>query len=84
MQQTQLAEMAQRGQALAMISCTHCQHTLPINPTTLSAPAPQSQLAINCPMCTVGLVSFVQDNKHAFWGCGSCGNTWPTKEAVTA
>lgn len=79
-----ITNMQRNGQAFAMMACPICQHTFPINPTTLLAPRQNVDNALPCPACTDGLISLIHGNKKTYWGCGTCGNIWQTSADLTA
>ncbi|KAB1231262.1 hypothetical protein [Chryseobacterium viscerum] len=74
----------QRGQRLIMTDCPQCYKHIPINPADLLSMEAQkdgdkknSQLdGADCPVCTDGIVSYIDDGNKKFWGCGECGNVW--------
>ena len=44
-----------------------------------------SELTLRCPeqACT-GWVCWIDDGDEKFWGCGECGNVWPTRDELNA
>lgn len=38
---------------------------------------------VPCPICDSGWVCEVEDEPgKTFWGCGDCGNVWPTRDVL--
>jgi hypothetical protein len=77
-----LTNMAKQGQQFAMISCPTCHESAPINPVTLLPPSNQPVEHLPCPLCKDGFVVFVEVLADSFWGCGTCGNVWQSKELI--
>ncbi|MDM1368889.1 hypothetical protein [Myroides marinus] len=79
----------QKGQKLVMLECPECFKVVPINPSALLAKVSQKDNdtkqqydGIDCPICLDGIVSYVDDNKEVFWGCGECGMTWTSESEI--
>ncbi len=65
-----------------MTDCSICYNSIPVVPTGLMAATKEtkSEVAIKCPICGDGIVSYIDDESEKFWGCGECGNIWNSKE----
>ena len=67
----------ERKQNLIMTDCTLCYKSVPINSYNLTDTIElRNEPVINCPICKDGIVSYINDGKEKFWGCGECGNVW--------
>ncbi|MHC5311009.1 hypothetical protein ACYSNM_13275 [Myroides sp. LJL116] len=90
-EKTELLNYAiQKGQKLVMLECPECFKEVPINPDNLLAKVSQKDNdikekydGIDCPICLVGIVSYIDNNKEkAFWGCGECGTVWTNEKKI--
>jgi len=76
-------EAVARGQKLLMSDCPVCYKSIPINPTDLMFVEEQKkEITMACPVCSDGIVSYIDDGTEKFWGCGECGNVWFNKESL--
>ena len=81
-----LTTAIQKGQQLLIIECSKCYKDVPINPMDLMTVKSQIGNSIkekydgqNCPICSDGIISFIENKDEKFWGCGECGNVWYNK-----
>jgi hypothetical protein len=79
-QQNFILSAKEKGMKFIMIKCPNCAKSFPFNPILLGEYNPENK-AIQCPVprC-VGFVSFINDEKKNFYGCGECGSIWYDKK----
>jgi hypothetical protein len=68
-----------KGMKFIMVTCSLCERSVAIDPTSLKSPAMPTKnvgdgLRCPCKAC-YGRISYVED-EPSFWGCGECGTTW--------
>lgn len=72
-----------QNQKLVMMDCPICYKYIPIHPDDLMLlHESRDEPVIDCPLCSEGIVSFVEDETETFWGCGECGNVWFSKKEL--
>jgi hypothetical protein len=75
----------EKGMKFIMVRCSLCERSVAINPMTMefeNAPIKKTGDGLRCPCKTCyGHISYVEDGT-CFWGCGECGKTWNTIEAL--
>lgn len=83
-----ITEAIQKGQRLIMTDCPKCYKHIPVNPADLLSMESQKDedqkssqsVIINCPVCSDGIVNYIDDGNEKFWGCGECGTVWVSEK----
>jgi hypothetical protein len=75
----------EKGMRFIMARCSLCERSVAINPMSMEladVPTQKTGDGLRCPCKTcTGHISYIEDSA-CFWGCGECGKTWSTIEAL--
>lgn len=74
-----IQESKKKGLTFAMLRCSICDKSFPINPTAVNIEI-ETEESLRCPIsgCS-GFVSYIDDSDDQFYGCGECGAIWYNK-----
>lgn len=72
---------------LIFLECPICCKDSYVDPFNLLNEQDEKKITdevIECPICHDGIISYIDDGKEKFWGCGECGNVWHSKDSLDA